>query len=545
MSFVYVPDRRMLIVDTAGAQATVTFRPQDIEPIADAQATEAFLFELIARMCDAIVFVVSDFTWMEQKTLAMFHNKDKQRGRARELIVVHNLRTTSKEQEARQLFQQQIVTNYEGATSHLSDLVYKANKTPIVHHVTICKAGSPAGRMFNQKNLAYVMNLLEYGPGDVTGKVLSELLLTNMTELLPKFLLIDTEGQDGVQWRLEYDAKAENVVHGSSCDGREVLLIDTEGFDGYLHAGAIVSKSGTLKMKTQGVISEFGEVQTFNASFTPDLNIFEEQQGNQVMRTLQIECPGVAKDGFSVEEVDEGLLVTIDKKKTINEASVQPIKPIMEKFGEFKHKFPISDRTFRFCEEELSLENGILKIILRKELGCTRRVTLGFDGKVRQEVLQMGSDAASARITSSDILHKSASELAQADGYRPELPLPGGSVAGVVQQHGPVPVLHGASAQTCPPSVCSERHLSPETQVAPEMQSLSAIPQQHTHDLRPIPSSTDGSAAGIGQQQIPVPEPNLESVPPQVLAPALEGTCATETIQPASEVHSWSVVSAP
>jgi len=102
LSFLYVPDRRMLVVDTAGIQSTVSFRPESgVEPIVDAQTTEGFLFELISRISDQLIFVVSYFTWLEQKYVSMFHNKDKIHGRHRELLVVHNLRTTTRDHDHR------------------------------------------------------------------------------------------------------------------------------------------------------------------------------------------------------------------------------------------------------------------------------------------------------------------------------------------------------------------------------------------------------------------------------------------------------------
>jgi hypothetical protein len=208
LSFVYVPARKMLVVDTAGVQSTVSFRPQDVEPIVDAQTTEAFLFELISRMSDMLIFVVNDFTWVEQKNVAMFHQKDKLQNKRRELIVLHNLRTTCTLKEAEILFKKQIVSCYEGAESHLSELIYTADLSPAVHHITICKEGSSAGLHYNSKNMEYLMNLLEYGQGGRTRVVLADLLTTIIAELLPKFLLIETVAS---QWKLgcSWDTQGE------------------------------------------------------------------------------------------------------------------------------------------------------------------------------------------------------------------------------------------------------------------------------------------------------------------------------------------------
>merc|ERR1719215_1215967 len=75
LSFAWVPHKRMLVLDSAGLQSTVSYRSQTVQPMVDAQSTESLLFEMIARVAHNLIFVVSDLTWFEQKYIAMLHQK--------------------------------------------------------------------------------------------------------------------------------------------------------------------------------------------------------------------------------------------------------------------------------------------------------------------------------------------------------------------------------------------------------------------------------------------------------------------------------------
>ena len=46
----------------------------------------------------------------------------------------------------------------------------------------------------------------------------------------------------------------------------------------HAQVGTIAATSGKLTMKTQGVIGELGEVVAFNASFSPEFNVYEEHK---------------------------------------------------------------------------------------------------------------------------------------------------------------------------------------------------------------------------------------------------------------------------
>ena len=106
LSCVYIEEKHLLIIDSPGIQATVSLREEDgVDRIVDAQYTEAFLFELISRISDNIIFVVNDFTWLEQKHVQQFYEKFKMQNKSSDIVVVHNFRRTRTAEDAHALFE--------------------------------------------------------------------------------------------------------------------------------------------------------------------------------------------------------------------------------------------------------------------------------------------------------------------------------------------------------------------------------------------------------------------------------------------------------
>ena len=50
LSFLWIKERRMLVLDPAGVQSTVSYRAQAVDAIHDAQTTESLMFEMVSRI---------------------------------------------------------------------------------------------------------------------------------------------------------------------------------------------------------------------------------------------------------------------------------------------------------------------------------------------------------------------------------------------------------------------------------------------------------------------------------------------------------------
>eukprot|EP00438_Fugacium_kawagutii_P028063 Skav223912 [mRNA] locus=scaffold2593:156071:158993:- [translate_table: standard] len=177
LSFLWIKERRMLIIDSAGVQSPVSHRQEAVDAIHDAQTTE---------ISHHMVFVVNDLTWYEQKYIERLRS-------TYELIVVHNLRTTKDVLEATQLFSRQVMMSYDGEPSHLGDLIFTAdlgNGTLPVRHVGLCYEFSEAGDAFNEKNREYLIQSLEHGNALGEHVLLTDRLALELSNLMPNFVSV-------------------------------------------------------------------------------------------------------------------------------------------------------------------------------------------------------------------------------------------------------------------------------------------------------------------------------------------------------------------
>eukprot|EP00435_Cladocopium_sp_Y103_P026848 s1653_g6.t1 len=371
LSFLWIKERRMLVLDSAGVQSTVSYRAQAVDAIHDAQTTESLMFEMVSRISHHMVFVVNDLTWFEQKYVAMLHQKYVQCKQHKELIVVHNLRNTSDVAEATMLFSRQVMQCYDGEQSHLGDLIFTADLgegVPPVHHIGLCFEFSKAGEEFNAKNRDYLLQSLEHGNTLGTNIVLTALLSSELSRLLPKFVNIETIEPEASGTVPEQPVQ---VTFESSKD--KAATPNVEGTC-YTSSGSFCMRlsheKARVTTKTRGVISPLGEIIAHDVSFDPIVNVFDKPIDCGLQRTIRIECPGVVDDDIEYEELANGVKVTINKKPPIEEHAVQPVEPIRQHHGVWERDFlfdPTEGR-FELCDDEATLENGVLTMVLKKAM---------------------------------------------------------------------------------------------------------------------------------------------------------------------------------
>ena len=328
LSFLWIKERRMLVLDSAGVQSTVSYRAQAVDAIHDAQTTESLMFEMVSRIAHHMVFVVNDLTWFEQKYVAMLHQKYVQSKQHKELIVVHNLRNTTDVQEAQKLFQRQVMLCYDGEPSHLGQLIFTADAgegAPPVHHVGLCYEFSATGDAFNSKNRDYLLQSLEHGNTLGSNIVLTDLLCAELSRLLPKFVSIENtepEASESIQCPMlsvKFESRAEHA------DPHAESAVYTPLGSMCIH---LSPEKAHLSTKTRGVISPLGEIIAHDVSFDPIVNVFDKSISTGIQRFIRIECPGVVDDDIEWEELPNGVKITINKKPPIEEHSVQPVEPI-------------------------------------------------------------------------------------------------------------------------------------------------------------------------------------------------------------------------
>ena len=360
LSCVYLKERKMLLIDSPGVQSTVSYKSDGADRVVDAQSTETFIFELVSQISDHIIFVVNDFTSFEQLKVQTFEKKElSHTGRApRELIVVHNLCDARLVEDAEKLFAKQITSRYDGVESHLGKLLYTARRNPPVHHFAICHDGSPAGDIFNHNNFRLLLEHLEHAKKLPERIVLAKLIKQKLDDFVPRFFL-KSPVDAGVEYR--------------QCDQMEAIPEEEEPGDriAYYHgAGYFHIDCERLEVKRQGVISELGEVVSHDKSFNPEPAIYDEKREEYLRRTIQIECPGVRVDQVKWEEDGGCLSIKIEKSRLLEEGSVTTVEgfPLRQQSGVWEKEFRFIDGPFELCEDESYLENGVLKVCLKKSL---------------------------------------------------------------------------------------------------------------------------------------------------------------------------------
>lgn len=114
---------------------------------------------------------------------------------------------------------------------------------------------------------------------------------------------------------------------------------------------------------------------SYDKTFSPEPMIYETRTPEYLLRTIQFECPGVRREGVQWGQGEEGITITIDKPKLIDEGSVIAVSCLRQQSGTYVKTFNFPDGPFEIWEEHCSLEHGVLKIILRK---CLMKKCGGF-----------------------------------------------------------------------------------------------------------------------------------------------------------------------
>ncbi|CAK9049744.1 unnamed protein product [Durusdinium trenchii] len=276
------------------------------------------------------------------------------------LLLVSSLLFTTA--EAEKTFETQITRCYEGVPSHLGKLVYTARKSPPVHHYAICQDRSPAGETFNHSNFRLLLDHLEHAKKLPERIVLQELITTKFDDFIPRFFL-----------KAPLESKVEYREHETE-ERMETISEETDleqGDRNYQRLGCFRIDCEKLEVKRQGVLSEQGEVTSFDITFNPNPAVFDKKLGDGYLwRTIQIECPGVREEQVQWEQTGDGLKVKIEKSTLVDEGAVIPMEgyPLRQQSGRWQKTFEFRDGPFELIEEECSLQYGVLRLILKKSL---------------------------------------------------------------------------------------------------------------------------------------------------------------------------------
>mmetsp|Transcript_91425 Transcript_91425/g.258901 ORF Transcript_91425/g.258901 Transcript_91425/m.258901 type:complete len:777 (+) Transcript_91425:32-2362(+) len=376
LSMIHIPKLRFLVIDTKGLQAPVSYKSKGVKQLVDASQTEIFLFELVSRLAHYIIFVVNDFTWPEQRDIVQLHQKYVQSKRENQLIVAHNLRTTRSVHEAVELFWKQVASKYEGVErNELGGLIFTVDQKPRIHHIGFAEEHSPAGKKFNTKNTAHLLQLLDQleGVGERQRSV-AELLQEHFTTLLPEFVFLESTSGE----RLE-GSGLRVMAEINACGTTARQLEPDEESDPALYRsiGVLelqVSEGSRVCMKTEGVFSEFCELVAQDITFKPPPpNVYEQRLKDKLVRLVEFEIPGVTRRDICFKRGNRGYTVTMSRTrdKGLGNYSVAPRFPAPRMpIGEFSFDLFFDDGIWELDggREAVTHENGLLRVRLKQDL---------------------------------------------------------------------------------------------------------------------------------------------------------------------------------
>jgi len=377
LSMVYVPHMRFLIIDTKGLQAPVSYKTKGVKQLVDASQTEVFLFELVSRIAHYIIFVVNDFTWPEQRHVVQLHQKYVISKRENQLIVAHNLRTTRSCREAQELFWKQVSSKYEGvARGDIGSLVFTVDEKPRIHHIGFACHTSPAGLMYNEKNKAHLLQLLDQleGIGERRRSV-AGLLEENFAALLPEFVYLESAA--GVRFDGRMLQVAGQMEPPGPCNDGDRAEPDEEHDPAlYIAAGCLelqVPQGHRVFMKTEGVFSDFCELVAQDVTFKPaPPNVYELRLKDKLVRLIEFEIPGVMRKDIVFKKGNRGYTVNLLRAKDASLAGygVAPKFPAPRNpVGEFSFDLFFEDGVWELDggREAVAHDNGVLRIRLKQD----------------------------------------------------------------------------------------------------------------------------------------------------------------------------------
>lgn len=116
-------------------------------------------------------------------------------------------------------------------------------------------------------------------------------------------------------------------------------------------------------------VTSLGESASQDIMFEPLVNVYDASSEDQTMRFIEIECPGVQETDIGLEELLNGVKITMKKLKSIHEGEVEPVLPIRQHHGTWERDFCFDPSEGKFeihNPEEIKVKDGVLKLSMKR-----------------------------------------------------------------------------------------------------------------------------------------------------------------------------------
>lgn len=351
LSFKYVnvdEGTRLILLDTAGSYSPV--KVQNQMSIIEREATEHFILELVFDISDYFLFVVNDFTSLDQRYLDKLSRSLQTTANKsfREVIVIHNFKEVEGqdildhiwETQVKQIYsdgstQQTLVAAKNPMTGKLEEKKVTWFKSPFTRHVCLVNQDSLLGMSLNP----WTFSLLRYW------------LKAVLVPLNREFSVV------------------ENVINFSdnklSSYFKEDIKLNLEDTDNILNKKIVNKIKLGDKLRMPHIsIDGSGFVVTRPDAFIPNVDICRGDSEYVIV----IDLPGMKKEDINIYRQNVVTLVEGKRKRTVYDENLSDknYEKSERKFGDFTLTFKIPDeyeRKWSFFE----MENGVLSIKYNKD----------------------------------------------------------------------------------------------------------------------------------------------------------------------------------
>jgi len=338
---------KLILLDTAGSYSPVKVTSEF--SVAEKEATELFLLDLVFDISDYFICVVNDFTSLDQRYLDKVSRslQISRKKTFREVIVLHNLKEVESEDVLQHLWLTQVTqiygsgrvqtTQVAAVNSNTGELEEKAViwfKTPYSRHICLANADSELGQTLNP----WAFSLLKYWLKAV-------LIPVNRPVSVVEAVLSFSTQKLSTYFKLPVELK---IVEGADA----------------LHK-RITCTSDSFHEQTrmpQIAIDSSGFVMARPDSFLPLVDVIENGE-----YCIYMDLPGLTESDIVI--IRENVVTVVQgrrKSPYIVESEGLTVVKQERKYGDFTMNFRIPDRyERRWCDYEI--KDGVMKIVYKRD----------------------------------------------------------------------------------------------------------------------------------------------------------------------------------
>lgn len=336
LSMKMLDSSNLLIVDSAGNLEPVSTENWALEDaVRDRKDVELMVKELVIQLADILIVTVNDITWPEQEFCQTLMDRCVQKPR-KCLIVLHNMQHIFDADVAKARFHEHVSQLYQGkqvkdivGQEHVLEFVHRDEGTDlVVNHFGLGNQFSAAGLKYNEGAFKRIRAVIDFHDRIGSNRCIKDIFERQGTAQLPHFFYCDDDLAT-TKMKLEFESfkNGSRENYPKNCIGALFLR----------HPDDVVAH---WRHRTNSTAPEYLDSTTKVDGFQPAFSISVEttRNGNEVLH-IQIEAPGCNQEHLMVEDIGEGLLVTINKVRSTSDSSVTKLVEESRVYSSWKHLF--------------------------------------------------------------------------------------------------------------------------------------------------------------------------------------------------------------